>query len=114
MLQYIGFMWIVGLTPVLLQDISPNEYRGQIFAIAALCSTILQGLTPVAVGFLSDRVLTGEHALALSIMFTIAPLLGIVACLYVPLPKAFARARTTGVTGSTRVPLGRQDAEVSS
>lgn len=93
MLQYIGYMWIVGLTPVLLQDISPNEYRGQIFAIAALFSTILQGLSPVAVGLLSDRVVTGEHALSLSIMYTIAPLLVIIACLYVPLPRAFARAR---------------------
>jgi len=93
MLQYIGFMWIVGLTPVLLQDICPNEYRGQIFAIATLCSTIVQGLTPVVVGFLSDRVVTGEKVLALSIMYTIVPLLGVVVCLYLSLPRAFAKAR---------------------
>lgn len=91
--QYFGIMWIVALTPVLIQDISPNEFRGQIFAIAALCSTILQGVTPVAVGFLSDHVLIGERALAYSIMITIVPLLAISACLYLPMPEAFAAAR---------------------
>jgi len=119
-IQYIGYMWIVGLTPVLLQDISPNEFRGQIFAIAALCSTILQGLTPVAVGFLSDRVLTGEHALAVSIMLTIAPLLGIIVCFYLPLQTAFARARAemsaynTDAAETALAPLSPNGAKVLS
>lgn len=91
--QLFGLYWIVALTPVLIQQIAPNELRGQVMAIGTLLSTILQGLSPLFVGLYSDLVFTGPNALALSLSATAFPLLATAALLYLRLPAEYRRAR---------------------
>ncbi len=82
-----GLYWLVSCTPVLVQDITPNEMRGQILALTALVATILQGLTPVVVGLYSDHVFEGRLALAASLSATTFPLLVIAVLLYLRLAR---------------------------
>ncbi|APE27411.1 MFS transporter [Aurantiacibacter gangjinensis] len=89
--QLFGLYWIVALTPVLIQEVAPNEMRGQILALSTLISTILQGFSPVATGFFSDAVFDGDRALSLSVAATALPILVVAIVLYLPMRRRFAK-----------------------
>lgn len=93
--QLFGLFWIVALSPVLIQEIAPNEMRGQILALSTLISTILQGFSPVATGFFSDAIFDGERALSFSVAATAVPILVVAILLYLPMRARFARKMET-------------------
>jgi MFS family permease len=54
------------LMPTVLQGIAPASLRGRVFAIAAMSAALVQVISPIAVGLLSDHVFSGDRALLLS------------------------------------------------
>jgi MFS family permease len=58
----------VGLTPVLLFQIAPNEFRGQASAVNTFCtSAIGMGTAPLAIASLTEGVFHDDHAVGYSI-----------------------------------------------
>jgi len=65
----------VGLTPVALFQVTPNEFRGQVVSLNSLLVAVVgMGIGPVLVAWLAERVFRDEHAIGRSI--SIVALLG--------------------------------------
>lgn len=54
------------LTPTVLQNLAPGHLRGRIFSISTVVTTLLQTISPITVGLLSDHIFTQPDGLLLS------------------------------------------------
>jgi MFS family permease len=58
----------VGLTPVALFQVTPNEFRGQVVSLNSLLVAVVgMGMGPLLVAWLAERVFRDEHAIGRSI-----------------------------------------------
>ncbi|MDT9598605.1 MFS transporter [Sphingosinicella sp. GR2756] len=62
-----------GLLPTIVQEISPNRFRGQIVALQYLCVYLLSGLGVVLVGHCSDLLSTKGFGMAQAMALVILP-----------------------------------------
>ena len=54
------------LMPTVVQNLAPASLRGRVFAISTMSATLMQVISPIAVGLLSDHVFNRDGGLLLS------------------------------------------------
>jgi MFS family permease len=77
-LQFFGIYIANGLLPTVLQNITPNEFRGQLVAVQYLATSLIGAVGMLLVGHLSDAAM-GENGLTIAFTAVAFPSL-LVAC----------------------------------
>ena len=65
----------LSLMPTVMQNLAPAPLRGRVLAISMVIATLVQVVSPIAVGLLSDHVFTREGGLLISSVAVGAPCL---------------------------------------
>jgi hypothetical protein len=63
----------LSLSPTLLQLLAPRAIRARVIAIGGLFALVLQSLSPVVVGLMSDTLSSRADALLLAVVIVAAP-----------------------------------------
>jgi MFS family permease len=83
--------------PGILQDVSPAHLRGRMIALSSIITALAQGLTPVAIGLISDSI-HSPHGLIIGIGAVAVPgwLVAAIAMRLAEGPSLRSRASSVG------------------